>query len=132
MKNNKGLAALVLLVLASVLLAACSGGGGGSSAANLTVTIKESGCASGMTYCFDPATLTVNSGQDVTISVKNTGANQHTFVFKNLPGTTKLDLAAGKDGTVTFKAPAAAGDYVFYCDVPGHEQLGMTGVLTVK
>ena len=35
-------------------------------------------------------------------------------------------------GTADFKADFAAGDYVYYCSVPGHRQAGMEGRLTVK
>lgn len=129
MKGNKGPVTLVLLVLASVLLAAC--GGGGAAPANVTVLIKEAGCASGTTYCLEPTEISVTSGQDVTLSVKNVGANQHTFVLVDVAGANTLDLAAGKAGEVKFTAPAP-GEYKFYCDVPGHEQLGMVGKLIVK
>jgi uncharacterized cupredoxin-like copper-binding protein len=32
----------------------------------------------------------------------------------------------------TFTADLKAGTYIFYCQVPGHEQAGMKGTLTVK
>jgi plastocyanin len=34
-------------------------------------------------------------------------------------------------GTRTTEAELAAGDYVFYCSVPGHREAGMEGTLTV-
>ena len=43
------------------------------------------------------------------------------------------DLAgAGETVEVTFKVPAAAGDYTYLCSFPGHFQAGMKGTLTVK
>ncbi len=70
--KRRGLALAGLMVVAALLLVACgggstggSGGGGGSGTATFTVTAKESGCPSGATYCWDPADLSVNSGQSV-------------------------------------------------------------------
>ena len=39
---------------------------------------------------------------------------------------------AGETVEVTFKVPAAAGDYPYLCTFPGHAQAGMRGTLTVK
>jgi azurin len=39
---------------------------------------------------------------------------------------------AGETVEVTFKAPAAPGEYPYVCSFPGHFQAGMRGVLTVK
>ena len=39
---------------------------------------------------------------------------------------------AGETVEVTFKVPAAAGDYTYVCSFPGHFQAGMKGTLTVK
>ena len=34
-------------------------------------------------------------------------------------------------GTSTVTVTVTPGTYIFYCSVPGHEQAGMKGVLTV-
>jgi azurin len=39
---------------------------------------------------------------------------------------------AGETVEVTFKVPAAAGQYPYVCSFPGHFQAGMRGTLTVK
>jgi azurin len=39
---------------------------------------------------------------------------------------------AGETVEVTFKVPAAAGDYPYICSFPGHFQAGMRGMLNVK
>jgi azurin len=39
---------------------------------------------------------------------------------------------AGETVEVTFKVPAAAGEYPFLCSFPGHFQAGMKGTLAVK
>ena len=41
-----------------------------------------------------------------------------------------VDVAPGQTQTVTINAPA--GDYYFFCNVPGHEEAGMHGMMHVK
>jgi azurin len=56
-----------------------------------------------------------------------------------IPAEKKADVianttlaGAGETVEVTFKVPAAPGDYTFLCTFPGHFQAGMKGTLTVK
>ena len=56
-----------------------------------------------------------------------------------IPAEKKADViaytalaGAGETVEVTFKVPAAAGDYPFVCTFPGHFQAGMKGTLSVK
>jgi azurin len=41
-------------------------------------------------------------------------------------------LGARQNGEVTFTAHTAPGKYVYLCSFPGHFQVGMRGVMTVK
>ena len=41
-------------------------------------------------------------------------------------------LGARQNGEVTFTAPTVRGNYVYLCSFPGHFQVGMRGVMTVK
>ncbi len=115
------------LVVLGGLVAACGGGGGsssggGSNAMSVTVTATE--------FKFDPATITASAGQSVNVTFKNAGTVQHTFVIKEA-NNFKLTADPGQTVTGTFTAPAA-GTYTYFCDVPGHEDAGMKGTLTVK
>jgi azurin len=56
-----------------------------------------------------------------------------------IPADKKADViahtglaGAGETVEVTFKVPAAAGDYPYLCSFPGHFQAQMKGTLTVK
>jgi plastocyanin len=64
----------------------------------------------------------------ITFVMPNKSPIQHNIALKNGP--------AGKivqqGGVSTFTADLKAGTYIFYCQVPGHEQAGMKGTLTVK
>jgi plastocyanin len=81
-------------------------------------------------FAFDPSTLTVVAGA-VTFHVKNVGSQTHEFEI--LRGEQVVDevedLVPGleKDLTVTLEA----GDYTYVCRLPGHEESGMKGTLTV-
>jgi uncharacterized cupredoxin-like copper-binding protein len=85
---------------------------------------------------FQPTELTIAAGQDVTVTLTNNGASMHNFSITdhNNPGVENLnisvDLAPGQTQTVTINAPA--GDYYFFCSVPGHEAAGMHGTIHVK
>jgi azurin len=56
-----------------------------------------------------------------------------------IPADKKADIVAftglagaGETVEVTFKVPAAAGEYPYICSFPGHFQAGMKGTLVVK
>jgi azurin len=75
------------------------------------------------------------------------GVNADTFVAvageapttDYVPAARKADILAAtkllgpvERDTVTFSAPATAGQYTFLCSFPGHYQVGMKGVLIVE
>jgi len=138
---------LIISVLIGVLaLTAC---GSSAGPAEFTVAVKDE-------FNFDPANLTVSPGQEVTITLSNTGSVGHTFnVLKaGLDPEHLLEEQAGEDehadegvhdallfdlhevpagetGSGTFTAPDEPGDYTIVCIVPGHAAAGMVGTLTV-
>ena len=71
---------------------------------------------------FDPDQLTATAGV-IRIVQDNTGAIAHTFLIEGQD----FKLTDDDSGDIDL----AAGDYVFYCDVPGHRAAGMEGTLTV-
>lgn len=93
---------------------------GGSGAAQIKVTAKE--------FVFTPKVVSTSAGQ-VQFVVTNTGTIEHTFVSDEL----KIKSRPIKPGqTVTITATAKPGTYKFYCDIPGHKEIGMTATLTAK
>ena len=65
----------------------------------------------------------------VTFESPNESPIQHNIALK--PGG-PLGPVVGTGGNSTFKATLKPGTYTFYCSVPGHEEGGMKGTLTVK
>jgi plastocyanin len=79
---------------------------------------------------FDKTTLAANAGQ-VTITMTNPSPVGHNVALKGGGVDEKGDVVQG-DAKSTVEATVQAGQYEFYCSVPGHEQSGMKGTLTVK
>ena len=85
---------------------------------------------------FDANLITIPADTDVKFVLTNAGAAGHSFVIndhenkdvKNLNIKESLDPNATKE--ITINAPA--GTYYFWCDIPGHEQAGMWGILKVE
>jgi len=110
---------------------------------------------------YDLNAFTVSPGQTVQIILENTDAIEHNLVvtrpgmrkkvgkagdamMKDEKGTEKNYVPSlpevmfatpfvnpGQSFTLTFKAPAKAGDYPYVCTFPGHWTL-MNGVMHVK
>jgi uncharacterized cupredoxin-like copper-binding protein len=80
--------------------------------------------------------ITIPADTDVKFEIRNEGAAVHTFVIndhnnkdvKNLEINESLDPGATTE--ITINAPA--GTYYFWCDIPGHEQAGMWGILKAE
>jgi nitrite reductase (NO-forming) len=114
-------AALFALVL---FMAACSSddssttpessGSGGS--ADQTVSVAD--------FSFTPNTLTVPSGQDVTIEFTNTGENEHSFTLDD--DSVDQDIEEGESATVTLNLTEDMG---WHCEYHPDQ---MKGTITVS
>jgi uncharacterized cupredoxin-like copper-binding protein len=114
---------------------------GAQTSASPEASPMASPSASGLTIemvdiAFKPNTLTIGANTDATVTIRNTGVTTHTFVINDHKNegkpnlNIKVEVAPGATETVTINAPA--GDYYFWCDIPGHEAAGMFGTLTVQ
>jgi plastocyanin len=78
---------------------------------------------------FEPKEVTIPADTDVTFLLPNEGAAAHNFAIDELD--ISVDQApGGRDYETIINAPA--GEYEYYCNVPGHKQAGMVGTLTVE
>ncbi|MFN8593485.1 MAG: cupredoxin domain-containing protein [Thermomicrobiales bacterium] len=127
---------------ASPMAAASPAGSAASAAGTPAATPASSGAAAAQPVTieavdidFRPSEATIPANTDVTIDLPNNGSIVHTFVIndKNNPDVPNLDIrvemAPGQTEQVTINAPA--GDYYYWCDIPGHEAAGMFGTLHV-
>jgi FtsP/CotA-like multicopper oxidase with cupredoxin domain len=121
-------------VLAPVLLlvlVACTGGGagGGSAAegpasASLAVSLTD--------FALNPDRLVAPAATELTISVTNDGQAPHTFAVDTGSGVKETpQLEPGAAATLVVP-PLQPGEYRIFCTIPGHEDLGMSGSLTVS
>ncbi len=133
-----------MLLAVALALAACGDSGGdgnggdgnggdGGDGTQIAVIATD--------FVFTPATYTVGTGSEVTVTLTNEGALEHNWVLLAEPIRSEDELdegsylaeataLAGDSGTVTFTAPAA-GDYQVICDIPGHFAAGMEADLAV-
>jgi plastocyanin len=78
---------------------------------------------------FDHTKAAAKAGK-VTVDMPNKSSIQHNIALKGVNGAAGKVVPQGQ--TSTFTATLKPGSYTFYCQVPGHEQAGMKGTLTVK
>ncbi len=85
---------------------------------------------------YEPKDVTIPADTDVTIMLPNEGVTLHNFSITDHKNDDlsfdpiDIDIDPGATEQVTINAPA--GEYYFFCNVPGHEPAGMWGTLTVK
>lgn len=127
-RTSPALFAVVGLVAA---LVACGSDAGTNTSSDAAPTVPEAPASvmlsvSGKEFNFEPSTLSAESG-DVRVSFHNAGVMEHDFTIK---GTT-LTIAATAGQTATGSASLDPGTYTYLCSIPGHDNAGMTGTLTV-
>ncbi len=79
---------------------------------------------------FTPKEIRVKKGAKVRLTYKNTKGS-HDFVIDEFKGAKTKQIAAGESDTVEFVVDKA-GEYEFYCSVPGHRAAGMKGAFIVE
>jgi plastocyanin len=99
--------------------------GGPGEAETIDVTSPEDG-----SLVFEPDGLEAAPGP-VTISYANPSPIPHNISLE-FEGETIAESEDITDGEVELTAELQAGEYVFYCSVPGHRESGMEGDLTVE
>lgn len=144
-----------LLVLgaavAALAAAGCGGGGGSTSSAPSTTpaaatstpassggSSSSSGASSKLSLAADPSgnlkfdksSLSAKAGT-VTITMDNPSSVPHGIAVKG-GGANATGKIVNKGGKSTVTVKLKPGTYEFYCPVPGHEQAGMKGTLTVQ
>jgi uncharacterized cupredoxin-like copper-binding protein len=116
----------ITTLLALLVLAGCGSAGAPvrSSSPHFTVALDD--------YLIRPQQISVPKGQPLTITVVNHGRLGHTFRIRR--GATHVLLAIttippGQSKTATVKLKP--GKYTMFCALANHEELGMSGKLTV-
>ena len=143
--------ALLALVFAAIALVACggsdnnttttnapggsaptsNGGGGGGGGGGGATTLKLSADPSGALK-YDTDSLSAKAG-NVTINFDNPAAISHDVSVTDSSGKElgTSDLISESKTTLQL-SNLKPGTYTYFCTVPGHEQGGMKGTLTVK
>ena len=126
---------LAIAALAALPLAACGGDDDGGGEGSGTGTGSASAPAEGAitvgaldSLAFDSDSYTASAGE-ITFIYENEGSLPHTLLVEGVPEDEfKLEVGDTDEGSVELEA----GEYVLYCDVPGHQSAGMEATLTVE
>ena len=111
------------LAIATLALSACSTG----ASANTVVPVIQVHLGR---YTIEPAELTLPAGKFELVVTNTDSELPHSLVL--LKRSTQV-LAPGQSQTLTVKTgqEPTVGDYVMFCDVPGHRQMGQQGIVHV-
>jgi len=93
-----------------------------------TLSIREFS-VSAAPYSFSTKTITVNKGDTVKITLKNTQGTHDLKIDAFNAGTRVLN--AGEEQMITFVADKV-GSFEYYCSVGNHRAMGMVGTLIVR
>ena len=74
---------------------------------------------------FEPKDVTIPADTEVTVVLPNEGVTLHNFSIDELDIDVDIDPGDTQETMIT----ASAGEYEYYCNVPGHKAAGMLGTL---
>ena len=84
----------------------------------------------GNEFAFVPSVITIQKGQTIRLTFKNSGSYPHDLVFNDINIQTKI-IQPGEQDSVTFTADKT-GTFSYTCTVGSHAEKGMTGTLIVE
>lgn len=129
---NRKTAFLAVGFVILIILTAC-----GPKTANLRIDMSD--------FMFSPDHWSVPAGAQVSLTLNNKGALDHTWIIMKKGATAaapfgadqqdnilwQAKVEAGQNQIFSFDAPAEPGDYEVICGEPAHLEQGMKGTLTV-
>ncbi len=77
---------------------------------------------------FDPSDVTAPAGE-ISFALIDEGSQTHTFLIEGEDDFRLSVTTSDKDDSGILELDA--GEYTFYCDIPGHRAQGMEGTLTL-
>lgn len=80
---------------------------------------------------YEPAVIQAKAGEKIMFTIQNAGTADHEFESEQLKFD-ELEIPVGKSRSVTVTMPDKPGEYMFFCDKPGHKDAGMTGKVLVS
>jgi len=131
-----------MAALATAFLAACGGGGGGDSSGgdssggsnDADITVRMLG-TSAQTFHFEPDSIELKAGVEVTLEFINESAQPHSFTIAGLvdtdviknPGSDAKSTESTKRVTFT---PTEPKETIFYCKAHGPQSESGTVTIT--
>lgn len=130
MRTHKLMIGTVACTALAVGLTACGGSDSGSSSYKPPKgpAVASLKVQSGNVF-FKPTKLSAPAGI-ISITLKNIESGSHDLEIHGVSGF-QLQVS-GEGSTATEKVQLKKGTYEYYCSIPGHEEAGMKGTLTVS
>lgn len=100
--------------------------GGAASGNKLAISADPTGALK-----FNTAKLNAEAG-DITVAFVNESATTHDVTFKGSGKALGATDQISKDNAKLVLKDVKPGSYTFFCSIPGHEEAGMKGTLTVR
>jgi uncharacterized cupredoxin-like copper-binding protein len=115
---------LLSVLLAAAVLTAAALASGGAAGQQIKILARE--------FTYEPKEVQARPGE-IVFAVENAGAIEHNFLVDDASGRTVAKVAVISPGeTEQVRLTARAGTYQIYCDLPGHREAGMAGILRVR
>lgn len=128
---------LALVAGLAMALAACGGGDtdGADDGATGDAPVAEAGAATfvgndSLQWSSAPAEAELVDGA-LEVTIECDGAVPHNIVFEGVDDDAVLAECSGNDAA-TATLTVDAGDYTYYCSIPGHREAGMEGQVTLN
>jgi len=125
---RRGVTLLGAALLLALGAAACGGSSGGGAYVPPKGPVVDSVTVDAGNLYFEPDRITTEAG-NVRITLDNVETGAHNLVIEGVPRF--ILEVGGKGDSDTNVVALEAGDYVFYCSLPGHRSGGMEGEITV-
>jgi len=82
---------------------------------------------------FEPKEFRIAAGAALTVALTGSEDSSHVLAFESpLLSGVYINVRPGETRATTFNVPNEPGEYVFFCDLPGHRNKGETGVMIVE